>query len=168
MADGGHVFREIGFFFGTCTTRHWGEHSDQDLKKSDQSSWRKCDDKPVNGKFHCPSRESNGQICRQTGILSVLAHLGIEANTIGKFHSNLSSSFWGDAISRKKNQRWTTAALFVDGPEFFLILAQLDTEGNILTKFKKKSDHWSWRRCDNKKCLQTDSWTDGRRRVPGP
>ena len=26
--------------------------------------------------------------------------------------------------------------MFVDGPEFFLILAQLDTEGNILTKFK--------------------------------
>ena len=28
--------------------------------------------------------------------------------------------------------------MFVDGPEFFLILAQLGTEGNILTKFKKK------------------------------
>ena len=27
--------------------------------------------------------------------------------------------------------------MFVDGPEFFLILAQQDTEGNILTKFKK-------------------------------
>ena len=22
----------------------------------------------------------------------------------------------------------------------------------------KQSDQWSWRRCDNKKCLQTDSW----------
>ena len=49
--------------------------------------------------------------------------------------------------------------MFVDGPEFFLVLAQLDTEGNILTKFKKKSNQWSWRRCHNKKCLQTDSWT---------
>ena len=29
--------------------------------------------------------------------------------------------------------------MFVDGPEFVLVLAQLDTEGNILTKFKKKS-----------------------------
>ena len=28
--------------------------------------------------------------------------------------------------------------MFVDGPEFFLVLAQQDTEGNILTKFKKK------------------------------
>ena len=27
--------------------------------------------------------------------------------------------------------------MFVDGPEFFLVLAQLGTEGNILTKFKK-------------------------------
>ena len=26
--------------------------------------------------------------------------------------------------------------MFVDAPEFFLVLAQLDTEGNILTKFK--------------------------------
>ena len=26
--------------------------------------------------------------------------------------------------------------MFVDGPEFFLVLAQLDTEGNILTKFQ--------------------------------
>ena len=25
----------------------------------------------------------------------------------------------------------------VDGPEFCLVLAQVDTEGNILTKFKK-------------------------------
>ena len=51
-----------------------------------------------------------------------------------------------------KNQIWPTAAMFVDGPEFFLVLAQQDTEGNILTKFKKK-DQWYWRRCDNKKCL---------------
>ena len=50
----------------------------------------------------------------------------------------------------------------MDGPEFFWVLAQLDTEGNILTKFKKKSDKWSGKICDNKKCLQTDSWTDSR------
>ena len=37
----------------------------------------------------------------------------------------------------KKNQRWPTVAMFVDGPEFFLVLAQLGTEGNILTKFQK-------------------------------
>ena len=36
----------------------------------------------------------------------------------------------------KKNQRWPTAATFVDGPELFLVLAQLDTEGNILSKFQ--------------------------------
>ena len=28
--------------------------------------------------------------------------------------------------------------MFVDGPEFFLVLAQLGTEGNIPTKFKTK------------------------------
>ena len=27
--------------------------------------------------------------------------------------------------------------MFVDGPEFVLALAHLDTEGNILTKFKR-------------------------------
>ena len=27
--------------------------------------------------------------------------------------------------------------MFVDGPGFVLVLAQLDTEGNILTKLKK-------------------------------
>ena len=37
-----------------------------------------------------------------------------------------------------KNQTWPTAAMFVDRPEFFLVFAQQDTEGNILTKFKKK------------------------------
>ena len=52
--------------------------------------------------------------------------------------------------------------MFVDGPEFFLVLAQLGTKGNILTKFKKQSDQWSWKGCDNKKCLQTNSWTDRR------
>ena len=29
------------------------------------------------------------------------------------------------------------AVMFVDGPEFVLVLPQLDTDGNILTKFKK-------------------------------
>ena len=49
--------------------------------------------------------------------------------------------------------------MFIDGPELFLVFAQLDTEENILSKFKnkKKSDQWSCRRCDNKKCLQTDT-----------
>ena len=36
MADIGHVFRQIGFF-GTYTTRHCGEHSDQDIKKNPTS-----------------------------------------------------------------------------------------------------------------------------------
>ena len=54
--------------------------------------------------------------------------------------------------------------MYVDGPEFVLVLAQLDAEGNILTKLKN-SDQWSWSRCDNKKCLRTNSWTN--RRTPG-
>ena len=35
----------------------------------------------------------------------------------------------------------------------FLVLAQLDIEGNIVIKIKKKkkkNDWWSWRRCDDK------------------
>ena len=94
----GHVFRQIGFYFGTCSTTHWGEHFDQ--------------------------------ICRRTGIFSVLAQPGIEVNTIGMFHLNPSFS-----CDNKKNQWWSTAAMFVDGPELLLKLAQLGTEGNILTKF---------------------------------
>ena len=29
--------------------------------------------------------------------------------------------------------------MFVDGPEFFFVLAQLDTMGNIMTKFQNNS-----------------------------
>ena len=49
---------------------------------------------------------------------------------------------------------------FVDGPEFFSVFAQFDIGGNILTKFKRKSGQWSWRRCDNKKMF-TDRRKDG-------
>ena len=33
----GHVFRQIGFYSRTYTTRHWGEHSDQDLNQNPTS-----------------------------------------------------------------------------------------------------------------------------------
>ena len=46
-----------------------------------------------------------------------------------------SVKYYQRRCDNKKNQRWPTAAMFVDGPEFFLVLAQLDIEGNILTKF---------------------------------
>ena len=46
---------------------------------------------------------------------------------------------------------------------FFLVLAQFDIEGNILTSLKKKSSQWSWRRCNNNKMF-TDRWTNGYRR----
>ena len=50
MADGGHVFQHIGLFLVLAQLDiEEKEHSDQDLKKSDQ---RRCDDKPVNGNFH--------------------------------------------------------------------------------------------------------------------
>ena len=54
--------------------------------------------------------------------------------------------------------------MFVDGPEFVLVLAQLDTEGNILSKFKKTPTSGLvgdaiTRNADG---LQTDIWTDGR------
>ena len=48
---------------------------------------------------------------------------------------------WGvlSVIHNKKNHRRSTAAMFVDGPDFFSVLAQLVIEGNILTKFKKSA-----------------------------
>ena len=38
----------------------------------------------------------------------------------------------------KKNQRWPTAVMFFDRSDVYLVLAQLDIEGNILTKIKIK------------------------------
>ena len=55
-----------------------------------------------------------------------------------------------ESFTSVKSQRWPTAAMFFDSSDF-LVLAQLDIEGNILTKIKKKkSDLWSWRTCDKK------------------
>ena len=68
-----------------------------------------------------------------------------------------------------KNQTWPTAAMFVDGPEFFLVLAQQDTEGNILTKFKKKKTSGIGGDAITKNVYRrTVGRTDGRRRVPRP
>ena len=61
----------------------------------------------------------------------VLAQLDIEALT-GKFHSNPHSSFWGDAITRKIKDGRRRPCFSTD--RIFLVLAQLDIEGNILTK----------------------------------
>ena len=79
----------------------------------------------------------------------VLAQLDIEESLIGKFHSIPPSSFWGNAITRKikDGRRWPC---FSTDRVLLLVLAQLDIEGNILTKILKESDQWSWRRCDNK------------------
>ena len=52
--------------------------------------------------------------------------------------------------------------LIVDGPEWFSILAQLDTEGNILTKFQKHPTSGLEQE------MFTDGQLDGRRRVPRP
>ena len=84
--------------FGTCTTTHWGEHCDQDLKKIrlavlEEMRWQACQWEISLS----PSRKPNDG----PELFSVLAQLGIEVNTICKFHSNPSSSFWGDAITRK-------------------------------------------------------------------
>ena len=83
----GHVFWQIGFYFGTCSTTHWGEHFDQ--------------------------------ICRRTGIFSVLAQPGIEVNTIGMFHLNPSFSFWGDVITRKINDGRRRPCLSTDRNYFW-------------------------------------------------
>ena len=67
-----------------------------------------------------------------------------------------------------KNQIWPTAAMFVDGPEFFLVLAQQDTEGNILTKFKKKTSGIGGDAITKNVYRRTVGRTDRRRRVPRP
>ena len=54
---------------------------------------------------------------------------------------------YGDTITRK-NQRWSTAAIFLKTGTTFKS-AKLDYQQNIPDKFLKKSDHWSRRRCDN-------------------
>ena len=92
----------------------------------------------------------------------VLALLGIEANTIGKFHSNPSSSFWRDAITRKLKDGRRRPCLSTDrnSVSYFTTRHWVKHSDQV----SKTSDQWSWRRCDNKKCLQTDSWTD--RRTP--
>ena len=42
--------------------------------------------------------------------------------------------------------------MFVDGPEFVSVLAELDIERNILTKFLKKASCDRGGVCDNNKC----------------
>ena len=51
---------------------------------------------------------------------------------IGKFHSNPPSSFLGDAITRKIKDCRRGRVFRQIG--FYLVQAQLDIEGNILTK----------------------------------
>ena len=67
----------------------------------------------------------------------------------------------------KKNHRWPTAAMFVDGPEFCLVLAQLDTEGNILTKFQNNPTSGLGGDAITRNVYRrTVGRTDGRRRAP--
>ena len=67
-------------------------------------------------------------------LISVFAQLGIQANIIGKFHSNPSSSFRRDAITRKIKDGRRRPCVSTDRNSVF-VFAQLDTKGNILTKF---------------------------------
>ena len=61
------------------------------------------------------------------------------------------------------------AAMFVDGPEFFLVLAQLGTEGNILTEFQKHpASGFGGDAITRNVYKRTVGRTDGRRRVPRP
>ena len=96
MADGYHVFRQIGFFFffGTCTTRHCGEHSDQDPKQNPISDLGGDAITSLSmGNFTVRAGNRTTKIVDGPEFFFVLVHLGIEANTISKFHSNPSSSF---------------------------------------------------------------------------
>ena len=54
-------------------------------------------------------------------LFSVLSQLGIEGNTIGKFHLNPSSSFWGDAITRKIKDGRRRPCLSTDRNSFWYL-----------------------------------------------
>ena len=59
--------------------------------------------------------------------------------------------------------------MFVDGPEFVLALAHLDTEGNILTKFKRNPTGGLVGDAIKRNVYRrTVGQTDGRRRVTRP
>ena len=97
----------------------------------EEMRWQACQLEPSLS----PSREPNGQICRRTGIYfctCTTRHWGghsrqISFESVKKFLRR---------CDNKINQSWPTAAMFVDGPEFFLVLAQLDTEGNSVQVLK--------------------------------
>ena len=57
--------------------------------------------------------------------------------------------------------------MFVDGPEFFMVLAQLGTEGNIPTRFKKNPTSGLEGDVITRNVYRrTVGLTDERRRVP--
>ena len=59
--------------------------------------------------------------------------------------------------------------MFVDGPDFFLVLAQLNTEGNILTKFQKNpTSGFGGDATTRNVYRRTVGRTDGRRRGHRP
>ena len=59
------------------------------------------------------------------------------------------------------------AAMCVDGPEFFFVCAQLDTKGNILTKFQKHPTSGLGGDAVTKNVYRrTVGLTDARQRVP--
>ena len=58
--------------------------------------------------------------------------------------------------------------MFVDGPEVLLALAQLNTEGDILTKFQKKNIRPVVLEEMRQQEMFTDGQLDERRRVPTP
>ena len=57
--------------------------------------------------------------------------------------------------------------MFVDGPEFFLVLAQLNNEGDILTKFQENILPVVLEETRQQEMF-TDGQLDERRRVPTP
>ena len=99
MADSGHVCRRPGFFFGTCTTRHSGEHSDQVTNTLARWSWKRC------GNCYKPARNQPAKFVEQS---EHYRHLGEHSDQVSK--ENPPSGLGGDAITRnvyRLTDRWT-------------------------------------------------------------
>ena len=127
--------------FGTCSTRHWGEYSEQVCKHSPNGLGVEAITSLPMEKF------------TKSELGTKLSHMSTNQSFFGacstrhwgkhNSQSSFSSAQWFlRRFDNKKNprwppSRWPTAAMFVDGPEIFSVLAQIDSEKYILTKIKQ-------------------------------
>ena len=111
--------------FGADTTRLLVEHVRQVSKKSDQWSWRRCNNEIV-------TVLSKGQLAILK-MAAVRPYLLTDWNRFRPDTSTHREEFIGKVSTKfpqwcdnGENQRWLPVAIFVDGPELFFGRTQLD------------------------------------------